>query len=103
MDQETPDLSEIKKRRYTDDVIQARLELLRGGFPLKQDTQTPMQKIRDVLADAGTEIRKIVEENGEHDKGRLISAIDTLQIVKNVSIESMLMPMAPMAPVAPMK
>lgn len=86
----------VKKRKYTEDVLLARTQLLRSNFPLNEKTRKSMQEIRDLLADAAERMVRIVKENGEFDMGRLIHAVDTLQIVKNVAIESTLMPQTPM-------
>lgn len=85
-----------KKRKYTEDVLLARTQLLRSNFPLEEKTRKTMQQIRDILADAAEKIVKTVKETGEFDMGRLIHAIDTMQVAKNVAIESILLPQAPM-------
>lgn len=99
------DVKSDKKRKVVDPVM-VRVELVNGMFDLDQETKENMNKIRAIIERADREIADVFvkvktvpedpkapivyEDKVPHDKGRMLSALDDMQIVKNKLIDSLL-------------
>ena len=75
------------------DPIDARVWMVNGSFPLPDETTQSMKRVREICAQAAKEITKETKKV-KYDTGRLIHALDLLQLVKNTTCDAMILPHA---------
>lgn len=74
------------------DPVEARVLLLENNVTFSYEFGNSMELICSALGTAAKEIKRVVESAPQHDKGRLIAALDALQQARNNARDSLLLP-----------
>lgn len=80
-----------EKKETANKAIQARLKLLKLDFPADEVTTEMMMKMRVVLAKAGEDIVKLIQQRSGYDEGRLIHTLDLLNQAANTACTSVVL------------
>jgi len=77
-------------KRKVRDAEDDRLEVLRGVMPDK-GTIKAMRDLTEVLYEAGQKVKAIVRGSPGYNKGRMIAAIDAIQLARDTACNSLLL------------
>jgi len=77
------------------DPVERRVEMINGMFDLPQETRQAMAAVRESAEAFARALRAIYTTPGiQVDTGRAIASIDTIQSIKNVACDALILPHA---------
>lgn len=80
-----------KSNQIQNKTVESRVELIKQKWELTPDCLETMLKIKILTSNTAKELALLIQEL-PHDIDRLIAAIDHMELVKDISIHSILLP-----------